>query len=802
MIVRDLRDAWRAIRRMPVVAGVIVISLGVGIGVNTAVFSWIDAVVLRPIPGVDNPARFLLLEPRAETGSYPGTSWPEYRDLRERLSSFPDLISFRMVPLNIGEPGLVHRAYGLLISGNYFEALGLRPAFGRLIRPGDVTRPGAEPIAVVSYEYWRTRLGASPAVVGQRIRINDQTLTIIGVGPPRFQGTVLSLNFDMWVPATMAPRLLAGSPELVDRSLRGYSVMGEPAPGVTRARAQGDVDRAMRDLARTYPATNGGIGAEVLPYWQAPRGPQRMLAGALAVLQGVLLLLLLAVCGNTANLMLARATTRRREIGVRLAIGARPSTIVRLLLTESVVLSAAGAALGVLLAMWATDALRAVPVIGAVPIRFQTEINALAVLFAAALAIGCAALFGTAPALQLARTDLQQALHTGAAAEGRSRIRGGLMAVEMGLATVVLVAAAMFLRSFEGTREADTGFRREGVLLASYDLTGRGLDADATRTFAVRLLERLRALPGVEAAAIATSVPLDIHGLPMRSFFLEGRARDDGRPDTALNNTVTPGYFQTMGVPLLAGTDFAALDDPAAPPQVVVNDAFVRRFAGGREPIGRRVTLRGVPYTIAGVARTSLSESFDEGAMPVVYMSYRDRPAARGEIHVRTRVGAEVLLAPTLERIVRDIDPTLPLYDIRTLNEHVEKNLFLRRIPARMFVVLGPLLLVLAAIGIYAVVAYSISLRTREIGVRLTLGATPSGIVSAIVVETLRVVSAGAAAGWLLAFMVYLHLIRGPLYLIVFGGVPAALLAVAGTAAFGAARRAACVDPAVALRVD
>jgi hypothetical protein len=340
------------------------------------------------------------------------------------------------------------------------------------------------------------------------------------------------------------------------------------------------------------------------------------------------------------------------------------------------------------------------------------------------------------------------------------------------------------------------------VLLAAYDMAGRGVEPPAAREFTRRLLERLRALPGVESAAVATSVPLDIHGLPIRAFTLEGRARSDAAPDQALTNTVTPGYFKTMGIPLEKGADFVDLADAAAPPQAIVNEEFVRRFVGDAEPLGRHVRSRGTEYAIAGVVRNSLSEAFGEPPTAVIYLSYRDRPAARGEMHLRTREGAETLLAPEVERVVRDIDPALPVYDVRTLVEHVEKNLFLRRIPARMFVVLGPALLLLAAIGIYAVVAYTVSQRTMEIGIRLALGATTRRVVSHIVAESLRVVVAGALIGWAIAFMIALHLVRGPIYFSVFVGVPALLLLVAAAACWLPAQRATRVDPVVALRQE
>jgi predicted permease len=798
----DLRHAWRTIVRMPVLAAVVVVSLGVGIGVNTAVFSWIQAIILRPLPGVPDGSRFHSVEARAETGSYPGHSWLEYRDLRERLQAFPDLLAFRMAPFNVGETGRSQRTYGLLVSDNYFSALGLQPVLGRFLRPDEVARAGGEPVVVISHGFWQTRFGGAPTAVGQTIRVNGLPLTVVGVTPERFQGTVISLNFDLWIPATLAPTLLSGSRELEDRSLRGYTALGTLRPHTALAQAQAELNQTMRELARTYPETNATMQGEVVPFWRATRGPQRMLANALVMLQGVLLLLLLAVCGNTANLLLARASARHREMGVRLALGAGPLRLVTLLLTENVILGVAGAALGAVIAVWATDALRAVPFIGAVPVRFQTSLDGVSLVFAMLLGVLCGLIFGIAPALQLARLDPQTALRSGARTAGRSAMRNALMGVEAGLALMVLIAAALFLRSFGETRDTDPGFKREGVLLAAYDFTDRFVDAAATRDFTRRLLDRLRALPAVQAAAVAASVPLDIHGLPMRSFSLEGRARSEATPDVALTNTVTPGYFTTMGIPLLAGTDFADLGDEKTPAQAIVNEEFIHRFLGGAEPIGRSLQSRKTTYVIAGVVRNSLNESFGEAPAPVIYLSYRDRPSARGEIHLRTRAGAESLLGPQVERVVRDLDPALPVYDVRTLSDHVEKNLFLRRIPARMFVVLGPLLLALAAIGIYAVVAYTVSQRTTEIGVRLALGASAGRVVSQILGETLRVVIAGTMVGWAIALVIDLHLVRGPIYLSVFLGVPAILLLVATIACWVPARRAATVDPMVALRQD
>jgi predicted permease len=539
---------------------------------------------------------------------------------------------------------------------------------------------------------------------------------------------------------------------------------------------------------------------EVLPFWLSPRGPQRLLTTALAILQAIMLLLLLAVCGNTANLVLARASARQREMGVRLALGAGPWRIASLLLTENVVLALLGAGLGAAIAVWGTQALRILPLSG-LPLRFQTSVDGLGLAFAMVLGVGCGLVFGAAPAAQLARVEPQLAFRSGARTAGRSGIRSALMGIQVALALVVLIVAGLFLRSFMETRSTDPGFRREGVLLAAYDLAGRNAGAAFTRDFADRLLASLRALPAVEAAAIASSVPLDIHGLPSRTFTVEGRARTDGTLDRALANTVTPGYFRVMDIPLRAGADFANLEDPTAAPQAIVNEEFVRRYLDGVEPLGRRLQARDRSYVIAGVARNSLYNAFGEPPAPIIYFSYRDNPTLSGEIHLRTRVGAETALAPEVRRIVRELDPELPVFNVRTLTAHVDTNLVFRRVPARMFAVLGPLLVVLAAIGIYAVVAYTVSLRTTEIAVRLALGATAPRLIAQFVGENLGVIGLGAVLGWLVAFVVALDVAAGrSIDVPVFAGVPALLLLVATVACWLPARRAIRLDPVAALR--
>ena len=798
-----IRHAFRTIGRMPGLAAVVILSLGVGIGVNTTVFSWIQAVLLKPIPGVDGSGSFYHLEPKSDTGTYPGMSWSEYLDLKPRLQSIEELVVFRMAPLNVGVQGRTERTYAQLVSGNLFSALRLKPVAGRFITEDEARRPAGEPVVVLSHDYWQTHYAGSPSAIGQTIRVNDSELTIVGVAPKDFQGTILALQFDLWVPATLAPALFAGSTELVDRNQRGYSALGRLRDGANEAGATGEFVAAMRELAGSFPESNGRISGELMPYWKAPRGPQMMFITALGILQGVMLLVLLAVCGNTANLVLARASSRYREVGVRLALGAGPGSVIRLMLTENLLLGIFGAIVGIVIAWWGTEALRSMPPYGAFPVRFQTSLDAIGLAFAVILGIGSGLLFGAAPALQLGRVDPQQALRSGSRSSGRSVMRDGLMALQCGLALLVLIVAGLFFQSFVETQDTDPGFRVEGLLLATYDLSGTVATDEYARQFATQLLDRLHRVPSVQSVALANAMPLDIHGLPLRGFTLEGRAQTTEQREAALSNIVSPAYFTTMNIPIVAGQDFADMADRTLPPQVIVNEEFARRYIATADPIGRRLTSGDQAYTIAGVVKNSTYDAFGEPPTPAFFFSWRDRPRWLGEIHLRARPGSETMLASEVQRAVREIDASLPVYNIRTMAEHIERNLFLRKIPARMFLIIAPLLLILVAIGIYAVVSYTVSQRTTEIGIRIAMGATSNRVVKQIVMEGLIVVSGGLILAWVIAAMVQTHLFSaGPGAWTVLMAVPALLFGVAALACWLPARRATMVDPVVALRAE
>jgi predicted permease len=797
----DLRDALRSIARTPLLAVVIIGSIAIGVGLNTVVFSWIQARILRPIPGVTGGGDFYGVEPRLRTGQYAGGSWLEYQDLRRRLQSFPDLIASRMTPLYVGEPGKIERVSGALVSPNYFAALGLRAEAGRFPDAAEAER--AAPVVVISHGLWQKQFAGAASAIGRTLRANGRSLTVVAVAPRAFQGTVTGLFVDAWLPAAIAGDVLSGSTELVERTSRSYLMMGRLRDGVTLSQAQAELDIAMAELGHDYPESSGDVRGEVVAAWNLPRGPSRTLNAALGILQGAMLLVLIAVCGNIANVTLARGSARHREMGIRMAIGANRARIARLLLAETMVMAGVGAALGATIAVWGTNAIRILPLSG-LPLKFDTTIDGQALLVAVMLGLVAGVLIGAAPALQIATVDPQSAFRVGAKVGGRSRMRDVLMAAQAGLAMMVLIATGISFGSYLETRDADPGFQPDGVLLAAYDLSGRTTrDPATTRTFTASLLTELRAIPGVEAAAIASSVPLDIHGLPVRNISVEGQARTEAGSDQSSSNTVTPGYFEVMGLDIVKGNDFAPLDDAAAPLQAVVNEAFVRRFLNGDEAIGRRVIARARPHTIVGVVKDSVSNAFGEPPTPVLYFSYRDAALSGGEIHVRTRPGSDVTaMGTSLRTAIAQVDAEVPLFNVRTLTDHVETNLFLRRIPARMFAVIGPLLLMLAALGIYAVVSYTSSLRRVEVGVRLAMGAVPRQIVTQFIREGMTVVGIGGAIGWALALGLSRRFVADATGPGVFIVVPLLLLTVAATACWVPANGASRLDPTDALRPD
>lgn len=798
-----LRFAGRQLTRTPGFTLIIVFSLAVGIGANTVIFSWLKSAFLNPLPGVTAPV--LLLETKDDTGNYGSISWLDYRDLRGFLPSFQAIAAQRQRTLYLGNPDHGARVFAELVSENFFPVLGITPKIGRFFRPEEATQAGSAPVVVIGYDFWLRNFKGDPDAIGQKLRLNGNTFTVIGVAPAGFRGGYNNLSFDVFLPITMAAAVIPATSELTHRTNRPYTMLARFKAGTTLIQARGELDAAARQLTATYPRNDRGLAYDLLPLWRSPRGG-RTLVLSLMTLQVFAVLILVVVCANTATLLLARASVRQREIGIRLAIGAGPARIVFQLLLESVFLALLGAGAGFILALWVVDALASMPLPGNLPLHFAPELDWASVAFASALAGTCGIVFGLAPALQLARGDILQSLrHGSGGVAGRSLLRDVLIGLEVGVALVIIVLAALFLKSFHNARVVHPGFDSGRVMLVSLDLGGRGYTGATGGALVDELLDRLAALPGVENAAAANYVPLDLRGASTGVISIPGREFNPNRK--IIYYSVTPNYFATLGIPLMSGTDLVPRVRPDLPLDAVIGDEMARRYWPDENPVGQRFEVDGNVYLVAGVARTPTLEKINESPQPVAWVSMRTQFVSLPNLYVRSKQGDPRALLPAIREAVHRLDPEIAVLDARTLAQHVENNLFGQRVPAQMLAVLGPLALLLAATGLYAILAYAVARRIREIGVRLALGATAGSVLRLIMWGSMRVVLVGAALGWLVALWAgwYLrdYLVDVPLGdPLVYGGTPALLFALAAFACWLPARRATKVDPVIALRAE
>ena len=798
-----LRQSLRTVLKTPWLSIVVVVSLAIGIGTNTVIFSWLKGQVFEPLPGVSAPV--WSLETRDDTGNYVSTSWLEYRDLREMVTSFNGITAQRPRAFYLGHSERDARVYGEFVTENFFDVLGIPPAKGRYFRPEEATRPGAEPVVVISHDFWQRHFGGDNGVVGRTIELNNRTLTVIGVAPPRFRGGMNSLGFDLWVPLTMATELQPATQELSKRTSRPYLMLAQLKPGVTREQAQAELNAAAQRMIESYPETNKGLRYELLPLWKVPRGGENVVY-ALVTLQVFGVLILVVVCANTANLLLARASVREREIGVRLALGAGPGRIIGQLLGESLLLALGGAAGGLLISLWGVDALSQIPLPATLPLKIVPQLDVWSLFFAMLLGGACGIAFGLAPAWQLAHSEILQALRGGRGmVGGYSRMRAILVGLQVAVALVVLVLAGLFLKSFRNSLATNPGFDHDRVMLANVDLAGRGYSADAGRQFLDQVLQRLETMPGVERASAAAIIPLDIRGMNPGVISVEGEPFDPERKINFYN--ITSGYFASMGMPFVDGRDLAPISRTDLPYDAVINEEMARRYWPGVSPIGRRFEVSGTFYEISGVVRNAKYLSLNESPRPIAWLTMRANYIFSPVVHVRPLQGDPRAMLPAIRDAVRALDPEVAVIEPRTLAQHVENNLFMQRVPARMLSVLGPLALALSAIGLYAVLAYALAQRTREIAVRLTLGATPRSVVWFMIWQHMRIVVVSAALGLLAAFG--LNKLVGASLIgvglgdpMIFIGVPLLLLAVAVLACWLPARRAASVDPMQALRAE
>lgn len=808
-LLQDLRDGWRSLRQAPGLTLAAILSLGLGIGANTTVFSWVQAVLLRPIPGATDPEGLLILGLQSREGRERSWSYPNYRDARAAATTF-ELIAQDDVTMSVMVDGRAERAFGGIVSGNYFSALGITAALGRVLTPEDDVNPGAHPVIVLSHGYWQRRFNGDPSIVGRELMANNVPLTVIGVAQPGFIGSFLGLGTAGWMPMAMQPQMMGGD-RLEQRGNGWFSIYARLRPGISRAQAQAEAETVIARLANQHPDLNSGLRIDLLRPWESRFGAPSVLAPILAVLSVVAMLVLALACANVTNLLLSRAVGRRRDMAIRLSLGASRTRLLRQLLTESLLLAALAGGAGLTIAYWTSGTLMAfVPPVD-LPIDLGLRIDRLTFAFAFLVSLVTGVVFGLAPALQASNPDTAHALKEEA---GRSmsggatarRLRSALVVAQVAVCLVLLVSAVLFARSLTAARLLDPGFDTTHQLVATVDLGANGYTQEAGWQFQTHLLERVGALPGVQSASLARLVPLGMSGMNSRIVSIDGYSPS---PNEELNfnyNNIGPRYFETMRAPLVAGREFEIADVRGTEPVVMVNETMARRYWPDGNALGGRVRFANTWHRVVGIAPNVKQRTLNESPAPYLYLAMAQYYASNATILVRTLGDAGGSIAAVREA-VRALDPNLPVFDARTMVEHAQTAVFPQRMGATLLGVMGIVALLLATIGLYGVISYAVGQRRAEMGIRLALGATPARLQRMVVTQGLVMAGAGVVVG-LGAALGAAPLLRSmlpgitpsdPLTFIV---VPLGLTLVALAAAWIPARRAAGTDPVIALRAE
>jgi len=813
-VIKEIRTAWRTIRNAPMVATVAILTIAVGMGANTTIFSWIRSLLLNPLPGAAEPARVVAIENTAPDGQPITTSYLDFRDFRDNLKLVKYVTAHRSYVFSVGDAPNTERVWGEVASGGMFEMLGIRPEAGRFFSAEESDdAQNAHAVVVISHGYWKSHYHSDPGAVGSILRINRTPFTVIGVTPEGFHGTHAGLDYSFWVPLTMYGQLThTGTWMLRDRNTRNFMLMARLAPGVTLEQARAEIQALASRMAAADADSNQGIGATVLPVWQSHFSTQSILLTPVTILMGAGCVVLLIVCANLANLLLVRATGRIKEFSIRLALGARPRQVAVQLFTETLLMALAGSAGGLLLAYWLSDALRWLLPAVAGPVMLPAPLDGQVFAFSAGLAVLVALLASLVPALHAARTNVNEALkqsgRSGGGGAHSNRLRGLLVVSEMALAVIALVGAGLFLKSLQSARAVDPGFSPDGVALAQFDFSTTGYDAQQVDNFCRRLKDRLEQLPGVTAASYDDSVPLGFHGGNWETLEVEGYVPGRNENMKIYRDLISPGYFASMKIPVVEGRDFDWRDDAKSPKVMIVNQEFVRRFLPNRVVMGAKVHGWGEWFTIVGIARDSKYHQVTESPQPYFYIPIRQifRPEYGLTFHVRTS-GSVNEAIQSLRAETTEIDPALTIFDAQPMTEYIAASLFGAKIAATLLSVLSGVGLVLAAMGLYGVLAYSVAQRTREIGLRIALGAGPAEVLRMVLREGLRLTLLGVAAGTAIAlalgrFLATLLYGVKPADPLTFVGVWTVLTLVALLACAIPVRRATRIDPMVALRYE
>ncbi len=829
-LIKDLKFGIRSLLKRPGFTAIAVLTLALGIGANTAIFSVVNATLMQPLPVVD-PDRLVFV-----FNGPPGSvfSYPDYAALRDQNNVLDGLIAWGGITASLNSNDQVDLVNGAIVSGNFFEVTGVRAQLGRVISSEDDKIPGAHPVVVISQGLWQRRFAADPNVVGRQLLLNGNTFTVIGVLPAGFDGLQLGPIRDLYVPlmmqATMRPPRAGYSgeknPDLLQvRGNRWLFSVGRLKPGVTREQAEASLALITKQLEETY-SVNQGRGLSVTAFNESsdPNSRQQ-LSSVASLLMAVVGVVLLIACANVANLLLARSSARTKEIAVRLAIGATRWRIVRQLLTEGILLATLGGVAGLLLAWWVTRSFSATPPpVGSLPITPQFSIDMRVLLFTLGLSLLAGIVFGLAPALRASRPALIPALKDDAAAFfERTKLfglRNLLVVTQVALSVVLLIAAGLFLRSLQQAQTVDPGFDAEKIVSLPLNINLLRYTTTQGREFYKQVIERVEAIPGVESASVARIAAVS-GGSRVSSLLIEGRAGSNnqfrsegsgpasGDAESVSSNVVGPRYFQTMGIGMMQGRDFNAQDTADHPPVVIVNEAFVRRHFPSEDPLGKRLSFGGQegPWReIVGVVRTSKYFSVIEPPTPVAYVPLQQNHETGMNLHVRTTVDPGTV-AGAIRNEVQALEKNLPLGVPETMSARVANSLYAARMGAILLAVFGGLALLLASIGLYGVMSFAVSRRTRELGIRVALGARPGDVFALVLKQGMLLVAVGLVLGLVVAAMVT-RLLASFLYgvsttdTLTFAAIPLLLALVALLACYLPARRATKVEPLVALRYE
>ncbi len=806
-VIEDLWYAARVLRRTPALTAVAALTLALGIAATTTVFGWIDGLVLHPFRGAADDGQLAALESVRANGIVdPNLSYADCRDFQDSLRSISGLLLNQQAPASIGEGENAYSAWFELVSGNYFDVLGVRPVLGRTFAREEYGDRAKAFTAVISHRLWHGYFQGDPAILGRTVRINRQRVTIVGVAPPEFHGDFPGVALDGWVPAPLGGESA--------RDARHFKAIVRLKPGVSIATANAEAATVAARLARAFPKTNEGIGARIVPIWKAQSGVSSILASPLAILGAACGLVLLIACANVANLLLARSAARQTEFGIRAALGAGPGRLSRQLVSESLLLAALATLVGLPLALWFQNVLvYFVPPTG-LPVYFDVRPSARVFLFAALVCLACATISGLPPAFQAVRRSVAGVLRQGGRGDRQSvhsrRISAVLVTGEVGLALTALVTLGLFLRSLYGLLNTPAGFDHRNVTVCRLFLSTNSYTPSEEQQFSRRLRERLLAAPGVTGAAYSDSIPLGFGLGKWTAVTVEGYASRPGENLDVHHASISPGYFDLLRMPLIAGRDFRPEDNEDAPRVMIVNESFARRFYQGRVAVGRRVQIDGKPFTIVGMVKDSKYLDLAEAPQPYFYMSFDQVNYGSGEggVALYARTGGEARgFVPVLRREMSAIDPNSAGLTAMPLSDYISAAWFGPRLASLFLGVLGIVSLLLAGVGLYGVMAYSVSQRTREIGIRMALGANPKGVLRMVMRRGLLLAVSGIVAGLAvvlaatpqIAPLLYRVSPADPLSI---AGAAMFLLAVALLASLIPALRATRVDPIIALRQE